>query len=1135
LRRFPNAAPRRVARLLLPAAGLACLLALPQPAPARKLAAGKYPAGWAEMRTGGADAAVERISRAPRWSEMRARLPAAARHGHLQIGGPPRALSERRELERRPDVLRGGAVDTVVVKVAVLRVEFETDREGSRTTGDGRFLRENPDPANVFIDPGPHDSDYFAAHLTAVDRYWSSMTYGRVRIEGEVFPRGDPFGSYRLSDMADYGPTSSEEPFSIAGLTRYSRECLIAADADPDVVWSDWDVFFVVHAGADWQNDILQDTPLDLPTFSIAFSDSEVVVADEGDTLSTMITYPESASQDGFQVGLNGGIAHEMGHQLGLLDLYNVETFAPTVAFYDVMDSGNLASVLVASPVNPDSLVEIVGALPTAIGAWNRWLVTYSLGIEPELVKADRPRARLRAIQARPPLPPGTSHWFRLPVSETEYFLVENRVDDLDGRTADGGYNTALDQDDSTGVVLGPIVGDTEEISHNYDLLIDPGVLVWHIDERQALANLSQGRGLNVVFEKRSVTIEEADGLLDIGSPFSPFPLGTDREGFWAGNNSNFTPTSRPSSATNAGTPSGISLMNIGARGHTVVMDIGFTSKPRGWPMTVGGYGTSGRTSATLADVDGDGTTEVAAAGQASAFLFGYEDRDGDGDVDSGAQWPTPSTVPLFGTPSFTPALGDLDGDGRLEVVCVTDSGAVHAFDADGAPYGGAGADGIVANLGADAAPSWSALPADLDGDGADELYVVGFDGHLRCYDLPAAGPAVLRSDRGLLAAATDSVDVPPFGTLAVGDLNADGQPEGVAAFVHADSVHVERFLPTGRPILRVGHPIPEDVDLAATSRVWIGLADLDRDPANGLEIVLVLEAGWVLVLDREGLVLPGWPVALGPFVGGPPAFGDLDGDGLLEIVIGQGTALHALNYNGTEMAGWPARPRLMDFPGEARPTGPAAVADVDGDGRLDAVAGFTDFMLRAIDPEGHVVDGFPIPLGAPGRSSPAILDANGDGRLDLFVQCGDGQVYGRILAGIASAGNPAWPMLGGGPRLHGAYDPARMPAGPRAEASGLLAAGVRVYPNPVRGGSTPLRIRYTLGPDLDPATQVDVSLYNVAGEKVKSLKGTTFANTENVLTLSSGDLASGVYFCTLRARSGAREETARDRFAVIR
>src|SRR5262249_12669189 len=156
----------------------------------------------------------------------------------------------------------------LVVRVALLRVDFNTDRKGSQTTGDGHFEQVRSD-SSIFIDPPPHDDRYFRAQLEAVNRYWTSMTWGHVRIEGDGYPRNQRFGAYHLTDMADYGPTSPDEFFSIDGLTRYSRESLMAADQDADLDWKNYDVVFVAHAGADWQNDVLQDTPFDLPSFSI--------------------------------------------------------------------------------------------------------------------------------------------------------------------------------------------------------------------------------------------------------------------------------------------------------------------------------------------------------------------------------------------------------------------------------------------------------------------------------------------------------------------------------------------------------------------------------------------------------------------------------------------------------------------------------------------------------------------------------------------------------------------------------------------------------------------------------------------------------------------------------------------------
>ena len=506
-----------------------------------------------------------------------------------------------------------------------------------------------------------------------------------------------------------------------------------------------------------------------------------------------------------------------MGHQLGLFDEYNVETFAPTVAYYSVMDSGNLASVFVpppgADPNDPDQYVEVIGVLPTAVGAWSRWLVTFNFGIDPPLLKQDVSRLRLRAIQSRigeGALGPREYKWFRVPISDTEYFMVENRVDDLDGRDGTGAFNTALDQDDATGVVLGPI-DELDEISHNYDLLVDPGVLIWHIDERQALANLAQGRGLNVIFEKRSVTIEEADGLVDIGNPFSLNPLGTPNEAWHADNAADFTPTTRPNSNTNLGTPTGIAITSISERDSIMTMDVTVGGKPRGWPMEIGPFSSSGITSTMIVDVDDDGVSEIAAAGPDRMFLFRYEDTDGDGNVETpGDAWPVPASAPLPGTPIFTPTAGDLDGDGMREIIAVTDSGTVHVWTYLGDPYGSADSLGTLLSFAAEDGPTWSAIPADLSGDGTDELYAVTDDLRLRGWDAPPAGAPVERfAARRILGAESDSLESLTT-TLAAADVNGDGRLEGYLAYALRDSVHLQRFDQDGLRSFRVGRPFPE-------------------------------------------------------------------------------------------------------------------------------------------------------------------------------------------------------------------------------------------------------------------------------------------------------------------------------------
>jgi Secretion system C-terminal sorting domain/FG-GAP-like repeat len=374
------------------------------------------------------------------------------------------------------------------------------------------------------------------------------------------------------------------------------------------------------------------------------------------------------------------------------------------------------------------------------------------------------------------------------------------------------------------------------------------------------------------------------------------------------------------------------------------------------------------------------------------------------------------------------------------------------------------------------------------------------------------------------------------FTSLGCADVNGDGRIEGYLAYVRADSLFLQRFGDDGFRMFRIGHRLPEGYVTREVERAWLSFGDLDRAAGGTLEVVVTTESGLVTVLDGVLDPLPGWPKLLPQTpISGPAALGDLDGDGLLEVVVSCGLrSIHAFNYNGTEMAGWPVHVDLVDYPLPALHPSSPSIADADGDGRQDVILGFTDFTIHAISSDGKDAEGFPIPAGAATAGSPAILDANGDGRLDMFLQSGDGKVMAHVLAGTASATNPQWPMFGGGPRLHGAFDASRMPV--IGFASGRVLDGPAVvYPNPVRTVHGDVHVRYTLEPGLAAATQVNVSIFNTAGEKVLSRSGSAFANTENEVVFGVHELASGVYFCTVRARSGANVETSQTKFAVIR
>ena len=135
----------------------------------------------------------------------------------------------------------------------------------------------------------------------------------------------------------------------------------------------------------------------------------------------------------------------------------------------------------------------------------------------------------------------------------------------------------------------------------------------------------------------------------------------------------------------------------------------------------------------------------------------------------------------------------------------------------------------------------------------------------------------------------------------------------------------------------------------------------------------------------------------------GAPAFGDIDGDGDLEIIVTTlAGGVYAWSHQGDLLDGFPTymlgrEPEEMG-PGLAWDNGfysNPALGDVDGDGDLEIIAGGGDQRLYVWDETGALWPGYPMELCGPGLcgevgarivSSPALGDIDGDGRLDLAI-----------------------------------------------------------------------------------------------------------------------------------------------------
>jgi hypothetical protein len=432
-----------------------------------------------------------------------------------------------------------------------------------------------------------------------------------------------------------------------------------------------------------------------------------------------------------------------------------------------------------------------------------------------------------------------------------------------------------------------------------------------------------------------------------------------------------------------------------------------------------GGWGYS--FSVAVADLNGDGKPDIVVTNQFECDPTGSPDCShgtvgvllGNGD----GTFQTAQTYSSEGYEADSVVVVDANGDGKKDLAIASVSTAGGAGDTCGTvgvllgngdgtfrPFQTYAIDGAAAAI----------AVGDVSGDGKPDLLVAGYDvlsgngGNVAV--LLGRGNGTFQAAPNYAWALSPNGGLSGIGPFAVADVNGDGNPD-VVGIIDGDNTcanaQVGVLLGNGHGAFRQGPT--SCLGSSNPGPVSIAVADVNGDGKPDLLVVNGCASGsagcidgsvGVLLGNGNGTFRPGQTYSSQGTYAGPIAVGDVNGDGKLDVLLGNyydgsgnisdGKVLVLLgNGDGTF------------HPGQGYDSGgigllSIALADVNGDGKLDLLVenscegqicanGGVAVLLGNGD--GTFQAAVSYNSGGSGGYSVAVGDVNGDGKLDLVVQ----------------------------------------------------------------------------------------------------------------------------------------------------
>ena len=343
------------------------------------------------------------------------------------------------------------------------------------------------------------------------------------------------------------------------------------------------------------------------------------------------------------------------------------------------------------------------------------------------------------------------------------------------------------------------------------------------------------------------------------------------------------------------------------------------------------------------------------------------------------------------------PTITELDNDARLDLIIGMQNGTISYYEQDSP--GSLSFSLVTENFnGIDVEGYATPKFTDLDQDDLLDLIVGKEDGTLSHYEQNVSGSA----EFSLVADNFNMIDVGSISTPSFTDLDGDGLLDMIVGVNYGQLQHYEQVSQGNTEFGLVSDSL-SGIDVGA--QACPTFADLDNDGL--LDLMIGGMDGYLSCWEQEtegsvnlrmisNNILPG--IDIGQHAA--PSFTDLDHDGLLDLVVGDGNgtldhfeqeAVGSTLFNLVTDSLWG-----IDVGSYAMPI----FTDLDGNGLLDMLVGTFYGNIHHYEQEAYGSLNFTLisenfnDIDLEGENAPAIRDLNADGLLDLIIGSKDATLY---------------------------------------------------------------------------------------------------------------------------------------------